>query len=178
MFRFVQIFCIILAFSTGTTFAQDLKIGYVDFARVMEQMPQSDEASKTLDSEFTHRDKEIVSMQKELIKLEDKHKKDATVMSNTRLKKLEREIISLRRDIKRARQEFNEDFSLRRTEEISKLQNLIYEKTLEVAKEEQYDLILRDSVLFSSKRIDITSKVLEKLRQQPKVLPGKSSKKK
>lgn len=152
----------------GFANAQDLKLGFVDTARVLKEAPQADIARKKLENEFAPRDKKIVNMQTELKKLDEKLKRDAAVMSDATRKKLDRDIISLRRDVKRAREEFTEDFNIRRNEELSKLQKLIFEVTVKVAEDEQYDLILSDSVLYTSKRVDITTKVLERLHEMNK----------
>ena len=84
-------------------------------------------------------------------------------------------MIELKRDIKRAKEEFTEDFNLRRNEELTKLQKLIYLTTVEVAKEDGYDIVLSDSVLYTSKRVDITDKILERLRARKDVMQPKSN---
>ncbi len=152
----------LLAFSVN---AQDIKIGYVDTSIVLKDAPQAEAARKKLESEFAPRDQKIVEMQNELKRLDEEQARDASIMSDASRKKYERSIQSLKRDIKRAREEFIEDFNLRRNDEINKLQKLIDRTTVDIAKEEHFDLILRDNVLYSSKRIDVTDKILERLRQ-------------
>lgn len=148
----------------GLAGAQDLKLGFVDTARVLKEAPQADRARHKLEAEFAPRDEKIVAMQKQLKGLDEKQTRDIAVMSDATRRDLERDIIALRRDIKRAREEFTEDFNLRRNEELTKLQKIIYETTVNVAKEQGFDLILSDSVLYTSKRVDITDIVLERLR--------------
>lgn len=164
----------IFAFNSAIATAQDLKIGFVDTARVLKEAPQADLARKKLESEFAPRDEKIVSMQKELKNLDDKQTKDLTIMSDSARKKLERDIIALKRDIKRAKEEFTDDFNLRRNDELTKLQKLIYQTTVTVAKEDGYDVILSDSVLYSSKRVDITDKILERLRASKDLVQPKT----
>lgn len=172
---FIKSFLGFSLFSLSTAFviAQDLKIGFVDTARVLKEAPQADLARKKLESEFAPRDEKIVSMQKELKGLDEKQSKDLTVMSDSARKKLERDIIALKRDIKRAKEEFTDDFNLRRNDELTKLQKIIYQTTVTVAKDDGYDVILSDSVLYTSKRVDITDKILERLRANKEVLQPK-----
>lgn len=144
--------------------AQDLKLGFVDTARVLKEAPQSDLARKKLEDEFAPRDKKIVGLQTQLKKRNEQLGRDASVMSESTRKDLERKIVSLKRDIKRAREEFTEDFNIRKNEELHKLQKLTYETTVKVAEDKKYDIILSDSVLYTSKRVDITELVLERLR--------------
>ena len=148
----------------GNVLAQDLKIGYLDTARVLKDAPQKELAKKKLKEEFDPRSEKIVSMQKQLKKLSNTQDRNAKIMSKPESIKLERKIVSLKRDIKRANEEFNEDFNLRRNEELAKLHKQIKKATVSVAESFNYDIILSDNVLYNSKRIDITDKVLKRLQ--------------
>lgn len=155
----------LLILSTVTAYAADTKIAFVDTARVLKQAPQAEQARKKLESEFAPRDKKVIEMQKKLKEMEDELSKNASVLSETIRKKKERAIISQKRDIKRAKEEFNEDLNIRRNEELSKLQKLVYETIVSLARDKDYDIILGDNVLYSSKRVDITDDVLNRLRK-------------
>lgn len=165
----------ILLLSTTLVSAQDLKIGFVDTARVLKDAPQADIARKKLENEFAPRDEKIVNMQKQLKNLDDRQNRDIAVMSDTARRKLERDMIELKRDIKRAKEEFTEDFNLRRNEELTKLQRLISQTTIAVAKDNGYDIVLSDSVLYTSKRVDITDKILDRLRTSKDVMQPKTN---
>jgi outer membrane protein len=176
--RAYLVYCLgIGIFLSGTTvaIAQELKIGFVDTTRVLKDAPQADLARKKLEHEFAPRDEKIVNMQKRLKTLDDRQNKDLAVMSDTARRKLERDMIELKRDIKRAKEEFTEDFNLRRNEELTKLQKLISQMTVAVAKEDGYDIVLSDSVLYTSKRVDITEKILARLRASKDVIQQKSN---
>ncbi|HFQ13564.1 MAG TPA: OmpH family outer membrane protein [Gammaproteobacteria bacterium] len=151
-----------LTLSAGAL-AQEVRIGFVNSARVMQESKQAEQARKKLQAEFEPRDKKIVQMQKKLKKLEDEMNRDSAVMSDSVRKKKERELLAMRRDVKRAQEEFNEDLNLRRNEELNLLQQKVYEAIVSLAKEENYDIILGDSVMFASKRVDITDKVIKRL---------------
>jgi len=159
----------------GIANAQELKIGFVDMARVLKDAPQAELARKKLEMEFAPRDDKIVSMQKHLKNLDDRQNRELAVMNDSERRKIERDMIELRRDIKRAKEEFTEDFNLRRNEELTKLQKLISRTTIAVAKDESYDIVLSDSVLFTSKRVDITDKILERLRAARDALQPKTT---
>jgi outer membrane protein len=165
----------IFLLSSTVAIAQDLKIGFVDTARVLKDAPQADLARKKLEHEFAPRDEKIVNMQKQLKNLDDRQNKDNVVMSDSVRRKVERDMIELKRDIKRAKEEFTEDFNLRRNEELTKLQRLISQTTVAVAKEDGYDIVLSDSVLYTSKRVDITEKILERLRASKDVMQPKTN---
>ena len=148
--------------------AEDLKVGYIDTNKVLKDAPQADLARKKLEDEFNPRDQEIVKLQKKLKDLKEKQERDAKLMSQAESIKLERKIVSLKRDIKRAKEEFNEDFNLRRNEELAKLHKLISKTTVQVAEDLKYDIILSDNVLYISKRVDITERVINRLQKLQK----------
>lgn len=149
----------------GLALAEPTKIGFVNSAKLMAEAPQADAARKLLKDEFAPRDQKIVQQQKELKKLEEDLSRNSAVMSESVRRKQERKIVSLKRDIKRAQEEFSEDLNLRRNEELGKLQKIVYDAIVDVARKENFDAILGDSVLYASQRIDITDKVLKRLQQ-------------
>ncbi|MDD2801761.1 MAG: OmpH family outer membrane protein, partial [Methylococcales bacterium] len=63
--------------------------------------------------------------------------------------------------------EFSEDFNVRRNEELGKLQRRIVEAIRGIAKEQGYDLLLTDGVIYSNEEIDITEQVQKKLATLP-----------
>ena len=60
-----------LAGMSQSLYAQDIKLGVVNTARIMNQAPQAEAARERLKNEFKSRDEKIVSLQNELKKLED-----------------------------------------------------------------------------------------------------------
>ncbi len=148
--------------------AKEVKIGFVNVAQVLQEAPQAEAARKRLEQEFAPRDKRLVNQQKELEQLQEKLNRDAAVMSDAERGKLEREILSKQRDLKRAQDEFREDFNIRRNEELGKLQREIFEAIKALAKDEEYDLLLTDGVVYASDQIDVTEKVKQRLQASRK----------
>ncbi|MDQ7089142.1 MAG: OmpH family outer membrane protein [Methylococcales bacterium] len=151
-----------LMFTLNVSYAE-LKVGFVNIAEVLKKVPQAEEAKKRLETEFSPRDKQLASQINDIKRLEEKLAKDSSVMNASKKKNLEKEIISKKREAKRAQQEFGEDFSLRRNEELGKLQKRIVEAIKEIAREDDYDLLLTDGVIHAKPEIDVTARVQEKL---------------
>lgn len=144
--------------------AEDYRIGVVNALKVLEQAPQAEQARKKLEEEFAPRDRKLVAAQKELKTLEDKLAQDGAIMSEGERSNLERDIINKRRDLKRDQDEFREDLNFRRNEEFGKIQRLVVEAIQSAAAAEKYDIILGEGVIFASGKVDITDKVVEKLK--------------
>ncbi|WP_442499006.1 OmpH family outer membrane protein [Methylobacter sp. sgz302048] len=155
-----------LLLTANVSFA-DLKIGFVNIPAVLEKAPQAEKAKKRLEQEFSPRDKQLVAQQKEIQNLEEKMARDSSVMGESERRNLEKDILNKKRDAKRAQQEFSEDFNLRRNDELGKLQRRIVEVIREIAKDQNFDLLLTDGVIYASEQIDVTSQVQEKLSRSP-----------
>lgn len=150
---------------TGPAMAES-KVGVVNTVQLMEEAPQAKAAQSNIETEFAPREKELVSLQKSVRKLEEKLARDGAVMSEKESSKLERDILSKRRDLKRSQDEFRDDLNIRKNEVLSKLQRQMYEATVSLAKEKKYDVILGQGVVYSSENVDVTDMVLEKLKAQ------------
>ncbi len=159
LFAFVAGICV-----PPVVFAADLKVGFVNAARVIEEAPQAEAARSSLEKEFAPRDRQLVALQKSIKSQEEKFERDAAVMSEAELVDLKRDIKRKKREIQRAQDEFKEDFNIRRNEVLAQLQREAVEAIRALAEKEKYDLILSDGVLFAGKRVDITQAVLGQLR--------------
>jgi outer membrane protein len=146
----------------GLANAAELKIGYVNAVKVIEEAPQGEAALKKLEAEFAPRDKQIVEMQNRLKQMEQDLEKNALVLKENEHRSKEFEVVTLKRDLRRATQEFREDYNLRRNEELAALQKIVQKTIAEIAKQENYDLIL-ESAVYAGPKVDVTDKILKKL---------------
>jgi outer membrane protein len=157
---------LVMLLLTSASFAENYRIGFVNATRVFEESPQYKEARDRLQTEFSRREKELLSSQKQLQQLEEKLQRDGAVMSEDEVKRLERDILSRSRRLKNSQTAFREDLNLRQNEEFKKLRTQIREVIQEVGKAEKMDLIVSDGVVYYSDRIDISDLVLKKLKRK------------
>ena len=145
------------------TVLAEVKIGFVDTVKLLEAAPQAKSAQSKIETEFAPREKELVALQREIKTKEDKLERDGDVMSESERSKIERDILAKRRDLKRSQDEFRDDLNIRRNEVLAKLQKDMFEAVVGLAKEQKFDLILTQGVVYSSDKVDITDSVLKKL---------------
>ena len=141
----------------------EAKIGFVNMVDIMEKSPQAEAARKSLEKEFASRDKKLTAVRDEILKLEETLKQDAAIMSDSRRAEIEKKVLNKKREYNRQQDELREDFNIRRNEELSKLQKNMHLVIVEIAKKEDYDLVVTQPVLFASSRIDLTERVLQEL---------------
>lgn len=145
--------------------AAELKIGFVNVPRILDSAPQAQAADQRLEKEFGPRDSEILSMKRELVVINEQLTKNGAVMSASERQRKESKMRQMRREIRRLEDEFREDVNLRRSQELGKLQRLVVEVIQKLAKAEKFDLIISDGVIYAGDQVDITEKVISRLKQ-------------
>jgi outer membrane protein len=150
---------------SANTASAELKIGVVNAVKVLEAAPQTDEAKKRLEKDFSSRESKLRSQQGELKRKEEKLSKDVDVLSDSERRNLERDITSIRRELKRDQDEYREDLNIRRNEEFGKIQRQVVEAIQAIAKEDGFDIIMGEGVVFASERVDVTAKVVDRLKR-------------
>lgn len=160
---------------THTVLAENVKIGFVNATRLMNEIPQATNLKEKLQLEFAPRDKKISDMQTDLKKLEDTKSKNASILTEENKNKLDHDILKLSRDIRRSREEYLEDLNIRRNEGLGVLQKLVTEAINSFAKANKYDFIFSSSVLFASKRVDLTDELIVYLKKEHEISNLKQS---
>jgi outer membrane protein len=155
-----------LWFCVSSTPAMDYVIAVIDPTRIVEQSPQYEAARAQLQKEVSDREQKLTEQQKQIAELQKKLASDAALMSQDELQRLQTDIRNRDRKVKYAQAEFREDFSLRQTELRTKLAKQVEEVVAELAREENIDVILSEGLVYYSKRIDISEKVIERLRRK------------
>ena len=151
----------------STASPAEFKTGGGNINAVLEKSAQFEEAKKRMDQKFLPRKKQLESQQSEIQGLDEKLSKDGSVMGDAERRKMEKEIQGKIRDYKRAQQEFMEDFGASRNEELGKVQRNILEAIRAIAKDENFDLLLTEGVIYSNRDIDVTAQVQKKLASMP-----------
>jgi outer membrane protein len=143
--------------------AAELKVGYVQVDKILQEAPQTAESGKKLEKEFGPRTQELDRMQKQIKDIESSLDKDSLTMSETERRNKERDISNLKIEFQRKQRELREDVNLRKNEELGSLQDRINKAVTSVSEAEGYDLVIYGGVAYASKKVDITDKVLKSL---------------
>lgn len=152
----------------GPAFAADdgFKIAVIDPNRVVEESPQYESARDQLRAEVNEREAALLTQQKDIDRLNEQLDRDGALMSQDEMSRLQNDIRARTRRLRYAKAELQEDFALRQTELRTKLVQQVEEVVRQVAKEQEIDLILSEGVVYFSKRIDISSDVIERLKRE------------
>lgn len=152
-----------LGLATGAATAAEMKIGFVNVEQILKDAPQTAESGKKLEKEFSGRQQELERMAKQIKDHESSLEKDSLTMSETDRRNKERDLSNIKIEFQRKQREMREDVNLRKNEELGALQDRINKAVTAVAEAEGYDLVVYSGVAYSSKKVDITDKVLKNL---------------
>ncbi|MEO7773244.1 MAG: OmpH family outer membrane protein [Steroidobacteraceae bacterium] len=170
MNRIVKIFVPAMLVAAGlmsSAMAADLKVGVVNYGKLMQDSPQAKTALDAIRAEFAPREKELQGTQVSLKSKEDKLQKDAATMSEDQRTRSEKELRDGYRELARKQQEVQDDFNARRNEEMSRLQRVLIEEVQVYAKAQTFDLVLADGVIYFANSLDITPAILSALQSKP-----------
>ena len=143
--------------------AAELKVGYVQVEKILQEAPQTAESGKKLEREFGPRSQELDKLSKQIKELESALDKDGLAITDAERRSKERDAQNIKVEFQRKQRELREDINLRKNEELASLQDRINKAVQSVAKAESYDLVMYSGVAYAADKIDITDKVLKLL---------------
>jgi len=153
----------------------ELKIGVVDYSKLVEEAPQAKLALEKIRNEFGPRQRELQSQQQSLKTKEDRLQKDGATMTEEQRSQAEKELRDSYRDLQRKQSEAQDDFNARRNEEMSRLQRALIEQVRRYAKAQNFDLVVADGVIYATPTLDITPQILTALKSAPAAAKPASS---
>lgn len=142
-----------------------VKIGFVNTQRILRESEPAKKAQTMIEEEFNQRNEELQKDIAEFRKKVQQFEKDAPVLAESDRSRRQRELGNLDADLQRKQREIQEDFNRRRNEEFAIIIEQANAAIMQIAEQENYDLILQDAVTVSD-RIDITEKVIEVLESK------------
>ena len=150
----------------------EIKIGYVDFQKLMSEAPQVKSTMQALQNEFGPRQRELVAMQNDLKARDEKLAKEGAIMAEADRAKAEKALRDQQREFSRKGGEFQDDLSTRKNEELGKVQRYLLEEIRTYSSAQGFDLVLGEGVFYNKPQLDITAQVLEVLKSKPANVPG------
>ena len=168
------LFSLILAFClTGAAQAQALKIGFVNSAKIFQELPEAKDAQKRIDAITKPVQDSLEMKQKYLQSRYDEYQKKEGMMNDASKKAAQQELMDLERSFNEYRgQKFGADGDLaKETDKIlAPLKDKILKGIERVAKEDKYSFIFDQTdqvkvLLYGDPTHDLTYKVIDKLKR-------------
>jgi outer membrane protein len=156
---------IILICNSGTLLAAG-KIGFVDMESLINNSPQIREAQSSITKEFEVQYADIEQKESDLKLLEDRITKDGAIMTLSELSQLQERARILDRQVRRAKEDLKDAISIRNNQVLNNIQKELNEIVTQYAKDNAYDAILINAILYVSDEMDITQEILQLLKDK------------
>ncbi len=154
----------LLVFSVGAANAKEIKIGFVDMAKAIQEVNAGKKAKKELEAEFNKKKKELEKLEADIKKKgEDFEKRSMAMNEEARLKK-QQEIQNDMRKYQELATKSQMEIQKRERDLtqpiVTKLRSIIED----IAKREDFTVILErteNSVMYAKKEIDLTDRIIK-----------------
>jgi outer membrane protein len=139
-----------------------LRIGYVDMKRLLDNAPQVVAGRRKLEREFAARDAALQDDERRAAALRARKAGASGAEGDA----LQRELDALERSIRRNREAMRTELKARSDQELDRSWREINDAVVEFARGEGYDLIVPSPVIYASPNVDVTERILERLRRE------------
>jgi outer membrane protein len=167
----VAVIGIILFGFLGSALATDLKVAYVDIQRAVNESNAGKDAKKVITKEVEKFQRQIADKQKELQTLKESLEKQAPMLTPDARATREKEYQNKLREFQRWGEDTQNEINQKRVEMERNISIALLKVIQKVGADEGYTLILEKNeniVLFVSKTIDITDRVIKAYDAQKK----------
>jgi outer membrane protein len=163
-FRKVLLSSVVAATCAMPAMAAELKIGVIDYARLLDESPQAKAVSEALRAEFGPRYQQLVAQETSLKAKGEKLQKDVATMTPDQRTKAEKDLRDSARELERKKQEWQDDSNAKRNDEMNKLQRSLIGEVRDYAKAQSFDIVIAEGVIYATPTVDITAQVLQALQ--------------
>ncbi len=143
-----------------------LRVAYVNYSLLIQESPQAQSAVAALRTEFEPKQRSLQAEATELKAREETLKKDEATMTQDQRDQAELDLRERYQALQQKQNEIQDDVNTRRNELMSELQRTLVQVVQNYAKQQRYDLVLADGVIYANPGLDITPAILSALKSQ------------
>lgn len=147
--------------------AGGLRVAVVNYGVLLQESPQAKAAVDSLRAEFAPKQRTLQAEANQLKAKEDTLKKNEATMTQDQRDQAEVDLRERYQDLARRQTEIQDDVNTRRNELMSQLQKTLVQVVQNYAKQQRYDLVLADGVIYAEPALDITPAILSALKTAP-----------
>jgi|Deesub1362A_J573_1020465.scaffolds.fasta_scaffold00333_22 outer membrane protein len=163
---------LIISFLALNSYAQELKFGFVDLNRALNECDRGKEAIRILENMVKEKQAIIDKKGEEIRRLEEELSKQSAVLNPESLKEKQEKLERLKKEYKRMVEDSNEELEKKRNEFmraiLTDLRNLIRQ----IGKEEGYTAIFEKAeggpLLYAPEGLDITDELIKRFNEAVK----------
>lgn len=165
MKKFMIVLAVVAAVCIGgNAVAADLKVGYVDLQKVLNDSEAGRSAKENIGKKVKEYEIQVQARQKELQAAKEELEKQALLLSDEARAKKEREYQQKLKDLQRFTKDIRDDLQMRDADATKKILEQVLKVVREFGEKEGYTLILEkneSSLIYASESIDLTDTILK-----------------
>jgi len=176
MKRVVAVTIVFLLFVINPSFAEQLKFGFIDLNKALNECDRGKEAVKTLEGMVKEKQATIDKKGEEIKKIEEELSRQSNVLSSEALKSKQETYERLRKEYDRMIKDYNEELQKRQNELMQAILSDLRKMIKKIGEDENYTAIIEKvegGLLYIKEGVDITEYVIKRFNESTK-----SSKKK
>lgn len=167
MRKAVLLIIIVLLFAFSVQ-AADLKIGYVDLNKALNESDEGKKAVKTLEEIFKGKQAVIDEKQKEIRKLDEELAKQASILNPDALKEKREDFERLKRDFQRMIKDSEEEVEKKRADFMDRIIKALGETIKKLGEEEGFTVILEKNeagIIYAPEKLNLTGNVIKRYNE-------------
>ena len=147
--------------------ASTIKIGVVDFNKVMQRSPQMTAINDKLQKTFKKRQEKLQAAEKKLKTEMDKFNRESSVMTVAEREELSHSITQDKREFARQQEDFEGELNIAKRKAQITLNESMLKEVEALAKAKNYDLIMQKVGLpYVSDKVDLTDQVIKRMNKK------------
>ncbi len=161
--------CVILVLAGAVAFGQvQQKIGYVNSAKILDQLPEARDAAKRLESYAKPIQDSLQMMQKQIQDKYDDYQKREALLNDASKRAAQQELQDLQAKARDFAQGKDQELAQQREKIFTPVKDKVLKAIEKIAKAEKYSFILDQNeqvniVLYADPKNDLTNRVLDNL---------------
>ncbi|MBI5739230.1 MAG: OmpH family outer membrane protein [Nitrospirae bacterium] len=170
MKKILMIFAAVLLFALGAQ-AAEVKIGYVDLNKALNESDEGKKAVKTLEELFKTKQTVIEEKRMELTKLTEDLQKQSSILNQDAIKEKQDERERLGRDFQRMVKDAEEEVDKKRSAFMERILKDLSEIVNKTGEEEGYTAIferVQGGIIYMPEKLDITVSIIKKYNEASK----------
>lgn len=155
-------------FIVSNSFAESLKVGYVDIQKALNQSTAGKSAMEKLKKDIEKETTILKEKEEDIKRIEDELNKQGLMMKDTERDRKSEEYRRKGRDLERYREDVKRDIMIKEREMTDKIVSEMVKVVQKIGQEEGFTIILErgNTVLFATDSIDITEKLIKRYDEQ------------
>lgn len=154
---------VVLMLGASTAFAEEVKIGYVDMQRALNETDDGRKAKAQLKKVFDQKQKELDEQQEELKKAIEDLDKKRTLLPADKVREKETELQTRMQKVQQTYMRHQQDLSAKEQEATAKIFERMNRIIAKIAATENFSMIFdRAGVVFAKSHLDLTNELIRR----------------